>query len=378
MRLALLGKHPQFVLAYRGSLIRAAQRLGHEVHAVTGRIEAESASEAAVRRSLDAAGVRLHEVALDGGGTNPLRDLRTRRQLRRTLAAIRPDAVFCYNPKLVAYGPPAARAAGVPRVAAMVTGLGYAFTGRGLRRALVRAVVRSLYRRALPCCDAVFFQNRDDAAELRAHGILDDSTPVRFVGGSGVDLEHFRQRPIPAGVHFLMIARLLRDKGVVEYAEACAEVARTHPEATFTLLGGRDDNPTAVDSATIEAWRVRGVPRLEAPVADVRPILEACTVFVLPSWREGTSKTMLEAMAIGRAVVTTDAVGCREPIEAGVNGLLVPLRDPPALAAAMRRLADDRATVERMGAAGRRVAEERFDATIVDRAILSSLGLAPG
>lgn len=370
MRLALLGKHADYVLAYRGSLIRAAQARGHEVHAITGQ-----ARSARARERLAGAGVVLHEVPLDGGGANPWRDLQTRRAIRRALEAIRPDAVFCYNPKFIAHGPPAARAAGVPRVAAMVTGLGYAFTGGGLKRRLVRFAATRLYRRALAACDAVFFQNQDDREELSRLGIVNSATKVHMVAGSGVDLEHFAAQPAPEGVHVLMISRLLRDKGVLEFAEAARALVRSHPAATATLLGGLDDNPTAIDPAEIDRWRREGVPRLHEPVEDVRPFLNACTIFVLPSHREGTSKVMLEAMATGRAVITTDAIGCREPIEAGVNGLLVPVGNAEALAVAMRRLADDRGLIERMGRESRRIAAERFDARKVDAAILDALGM---
>lgn len=377
VRLALIGKHADYVLAYRGSLIRAAHARGHEVHAITGAPRGASHSPHLGRAAerLLAAGVLLHEVPLDGGGANPIRDLATQRALRRVLEAVRPDAVLCYNPKLVAFGPPAARAARVPKVAAMVTGLGYAFTGSGVRRALVRAAATRLYRRALAACDVVFFQNQDDRDELARLGIVDAKTPILFIAGSGVDLAHFPRAALPEGVHFLMIARLLRDKGVMEYAQACRALRETHPHATTTLLGATDDNPTAVPASEIERWRREGVPTLRDAVEDVRPALAACTVFVLPSHREGTSKVMLEAMATGRAIIATDAIGCREPVTPEVNGVLVPVGDATALATAMRRLADDRALVERMGEESRRIAERRFDATAVDRTILDALGL---
>lgn len=365
-----MGKHAEHVLSYRGSLIRAAQLRGHEVHAITGPAESDAA-----RARLAAASVALHEVPLDGGGANPFKDTGTLRAIRAVVEAIRPDAAFCYNPKFMAFGPVAAKQAGVPRIAAMVTGLGYAFTGGGMRRALVRFALTRLYRRAFRCCDMVFFQNRDDLAEFTRHRVVDPSTPTAVVPGSGVDLERFTPSPPPEGVHFLMISRLLRDKGVVEFAEASHLVKATHPGARFTLLGGRDANPTAIPRELVERWVARGVPILVAPTPDVRPALAACTIFVLPSYREGTSKVMLEAMATGRAIITTDAVGCREPIEPGVNGLLVPVGAVEPLAAAMRSLADDRVRVEGMGRESRRIAETRFAARLVDDVILAALGL---
>ncbi len=381
MRLCLIGKNPDYVLAYRGSLIRAAQHRGHEVHAIT----AATSDRAAAR--LAGEGVLLHMIPMHGAATNPLRDLRTLRAMTRELRRIGPDAVFCYNPKPVAYGPRAARRAGVHRVAAMVTGLGYAFTGAGARRRMIRAVATRLFRRSLRACDAVFFQNKDDLATAARHGIV-AATPaaqraptksprVLMVAGSGVDLERFAAAPLPPAptVRFLMIGRILRDKGALEFVEAARRARAVLPGATFAIVGGQDDNPTAVPRAEIERWRREAVVELPGEVDDVRPALAACTVFVLPSHREGTSKVMLEAMAVGRAIITTDAVGCREPVERGVNGLLVPVGDAAALAEAMIELGRDRARVERMGAESRRIAEARYDARRVDAAILDALGL---
>ncbi|MBM4113787.1 MAG: glycosyltransferase family 4 protein [Phycisphaerae bacterium] len=381
MRFCLIGKNPDYVLAYRGSLIRAALARGHEVHAIT----ADTSRRAAAR--LADAGVSLHMIPLHGATSNPISDLRTMRAMTRTLRAVRPDAVFCYNPKPVAYGPRAARRAGVRRVAAMVTGLGYSFTGSGVKRALVRSVATRLYRRSLRACDAVFFQNKDDLATATRRGIV-AATPamqgrptksprVIMVAGSGVDLDRFASAPLPPPptVRFLMIARIIRDKGAVEFVDACRLVKQRVPHATFAILGGQDDNPTAVPQRDIERWKREGVVELVGEVDDVRPELARCTVFVLPSHREGTSKVMLEAMSVGRAIITTDTIGCREPVSRGVNGLLVPVQDADALAKAMIELAQDRPRVESMAAESRRIAEQRYDARKVDAAILDALGL---
>lgn len=368
MRLALVGKNADHVLAYRGSLIRAAQARGYAVHAITGPSRLGTA-----RDRLAQAGVKLHEVGMDGGGINPLREFALRRSLSRVMGEIRPDAVLCYNPKPVAWGPPAARRAGARRVVAMITGLGYAFTGSGVKRRIVRRALLRLYRRSLRQCDVVFVQNEDDRAVLREAGCLGAPDRSRLLPGSGVDLERFRTAPLPGRTSFLMVARLLGDKGVREYVEACRALHRTHPDVETVLLGGPDRNPTAIPEAEVDRWRREGVPRLVDEVEDVRPALAACSVFVLPSYREGTSKVMLEAMATGRAIITTDAPGCREPVEPGVNGLLVPVGDATALARAMRELADDSARVERMGRESRRIAEERYDAQVVNSLLLDAL-----
>jgi len=391
MRFCLLGKNPEYVLAYRGSLIRAAQARGHEVHALTAASSVNDDTQAArltrARTRLAEAGVTLHTVPIDGGGTNPLRDLGTARALARQLRAIRPDAVFCYNPKPVAYGPRAARRAGVPRVGAMITGLGFAFMGSGLKRTLVRSIATSLFRRSLHACDVVFFQNRDDLGLFTRLGIV-APTPtaqgrptrgprITLVAGSGVDLERFAAAPLPPApaLRFVMIARLLRDKGAYEFVDAARIAKSALPHATFALVGGIDDNPTAVRADELALWKREGIVELPGEVEDVRDALRSSSVFVLPSHREGTSKVMLEAMAIGRAVITTDAVGCREPIEPGINGLLVPVGDARELAAAMVALGSDHERLERMGRESRRIAEARFDARRVDGTILDGLGL---
>jgi glycosyltransferase involved in cell wall biosynthesis len=239
----------------------------------------------------------------------------------------------------------------------------------------VRSAKAALYRRAFAACDAVLFQNTDDLQELERCGAVTAAMRprVHMVAGSGVDLTEFPQVQVPEGAHFLMIARPLREKGLAEYVEAARLVAQDVPAATFTWMGPmRDANPSAIDADTLRRWLREGPVRHVDEQADVRPSLAACSVFVLPSHREGTSKVVLEAMATGRAIITTDAPGCGHLVT-HENGVAVPVGDVQALANAMRTLARDATRRVRMGEGARTVATARFDAAKVNAACLRAL-----
>jgi len=329
------------------------------------------------RSAVEHLGAVVHQVATERHGMNPLAEVDYAKRLRRLLDAVSPDALLAYTAKPVAWGIPAARAAGVERVVALVTGLGFAFIeGGGLRRRLARVSLGRLYRRSFARCSAVVFQNPDDRSEFLRRRLLSPDVPSVVVGGSGIDLAAYPAAPVPRTPSFLMIARLLGDKGVREYAAASASLARRHASARFRLAGWTEDGPDAVSPGEVRQWAALGVEIL-GRLDDVRPALAECSCYVLPSYREGTPRTVLEAMSTGRAIVTTDVPGCRQTVEHGGNGLLVPPRDPIALAAAMERFVLDPTLAAGMGAASRRLAEERFDVHSVNRAMLPWLGVEP-
>ena len=373
MRIALIGRDAHRVLAFRGSLIRRAQGEGHEVIAITAPARGDEPM------TLANAGVRWFAAPLDGGGMNPLADTAYRRRLERVLRSERIDAVLAYNPKCLAHGPIAARRAGVRRVVGMVTGLGHGFIGTSLRERLVRLAKARLYRRAFAACDTVLVQNAQDLAELERCGALRATSRdrVRMIAGSGVDLRRFAPAPRPDGAHFLMIARPLREKGLPEFLEAARLVKAQVPSATFTWLGPmRDPNPSAIDQVMLERWLAAGFVRHLPECADVRPAIAACSVFVLPSHREGTSKVMLEAMAMGRGVVTTDAPGCGPVLTDAACARVVPVNDVRALAASLAGAATDVSWRREAGEAAHRLVADRFDAARVDTTVLQALTVA--
>lgn len=376
-RVALIGGFGDLVLAFRGPLLADLAAAGHET--VVSVPAPDPSLRRDIERGLGELGARWIESPLDRTGTNPLRERAARRHFDALFARERFDAVLAYNPKPIFHAVPAAKAAGVRSVGAMVTGLGFAFSAASPKARLLGAIARHLYRRSLRVADVVFFQNPDDEEEFRRSKLLPrGGPPPRIVrlAGSGVDTRRFARVAVPTGAPvFLMVARLLKDKGVREYAEAARRVRALIPEARFRLVGWIDSNPAAIDRAELDAWIAEGSIEFVGRLPDVREELARASVFVLPSYREGTPKSVLEAMATGRAIVTTDAPGCRETVRRGENGFLVPPRDAAALADACLALARDPARVADFGRRSRELAESVFDSRLVNRAVMEALRL---
>lgn len=377
MKVLMLASYAPSLVRFRGDLIDAIVAAGHSVVACAPEEDEE------VRRELARRGARYRTVPMQRAGLGVMADLRTLAGLIRLLRSEAPDLVLAYTQKPIVYGGLAAQIVGAPRFFAMVSGLGYAFTDAGgAKRRLIRMVVSALYRLAIRSAEGVFVFNGDDRAEMTRRGILGPDARVLQVGGSGVDLSRFKPTPLPEGPPvFLLIARLLRDKGILEYVEAARRVRMQHPDVRFQLLGPLDPNPSAISAAEVESWVAEGAVEYLGETGDVRPYLANATVYVLPSYyREGLPRSVVEAMAMGRPVITTDAPGCRETTVDGRNGFLIPVRDPAALSAAMMRFVRDRELAAVMGRRSRQLAEARFDVTRINAALLSAMGLdaAPG
>lgn len=358
---------------FRGPLIQAMVDRGHQVHVAAPGLHADTTT----RDWLVAHGVTCHDAPFARTGLNPLHDLRALVALTRLMRRTRPDLFLGYTIKPVIWGLFAAHFARVPRRVALITGLGYAFTGQaGGKRAIIQRLARALYTQALRRAHLIFFQNPDDPAEMARLGILPAHVPVEIVNGSGVDLAHFPRADLPAGpVQFLLIARLLGDKGIREYAQAAAALAPHWPGVSFHLVGGLDSNPDGIASTEVEDWVRAGHVIWHGALDDVRPALAAAHVYVLPSYREGTPRTVLEAMATGRAIITTDAPGCRETVTDGHNGFLIPVRDTDALTHAMELFLADPELALRMGAASHSVAMEKYDVHKVNAAMIRAMEL---
>jgi glycosyltransferase involved in cell wall biosynthesis len=353
------------LINFRGELIRELLARGTEVHVTAPDFESDSDSA----RTLTGWGVTTHQVAMSRTGMNPWSDLRSLAAYRRLFRSLRPDAYLGYTAKPVIYGVSAAWLAGVPRRVAMITGLGYGFQGDG-SRALLRAVVANLYRAALSRATNVIFQNPDDLNTFQSLGLLPSHATTSVVNGSGVDLARFSPQPLPQGpLVFLMIARLLGDKGVREYVNAARLIALEHSGVRFLLVGPRDPGPDAIPASELAQWIAEGVVEYLGEQRDVRPFLASCSVYVLPSYREGTPRSVLEAMATGRPVITTNAPGCRQTVEDGVNGFLVEPKSVAAVAEAMRRFIVQPALIARMVDASLAKVRDEFDVRRVNQAI---------
>lgn len=368
----LIASFPDSLIKFRGPLIESLLAVGCKVHvAVPG---LDPYSDIAIR--LKARDVQVHDIALQRTGMNPAKDLSVLFALRKLMRQIRADYVLGYTIKPVIYGSLAAWIAGVTNRFALITGLGYAFTGEatGLRNVL-RRLIQQLYRFSLSRNRLVFFQNPDDEALFRELSLLNPAIPSCVVNGSGVDVAEYRTTALPEKPSFLLIARLLGDKGVREYAQAAALVKHRFPEVTFRLVGWIDDNPDAISQAELDGWIETGTIEFLGKLSDVRPAISDSSVYVLPSYREGTPRTVLEAMAMGRAVITTDAPGCRETVVDGNNGFLVPVQDAATLAETMVKFIDNPDLVAAMGARSRQIAEEKYDVHTVNAVMLREMGL---
>lgn len=310
-------------------------------------------------------------VPIDRSGLNPLADLRLLREYRRILKQRCPAAFLGFTIKPNIYGCIAARSLGIPGIA-NISGLGTVFIKRGPLLALVTA----LYRFALARAAVVFFQNPDDLALFVGRKMVRPDQAV-LLPGSGVDLERYAPSPQPNGPPtFLLIARLLGDKGVREFVEAARKLRSERADARFQLLGPLDEgNRTAIPRAELDRWVSEGLVEYLGETEDVRPLVEQASAVVLPSYREGLPRSLLEAAAMARPLVATDVPGCREVVVEGKTGFLCEARDAGSLAAAMAKIAEMSPQQRRaMGMAGRRLAEERFSETVVIDAYLAALG----
>jgi glycosyltransferase involved in cell wall biosynthesis len=369
MRFLIIAGLADSLLNFRGPLIAALQSRKLEVHVAAPDLTPDSP----LRQRLEDSGLLVHDIPLRRTGTNPVADIHTMVSLWRVMRRIRPQFVLGYTIKPVIYGTLAAWLAGVPHRFALITGLGYVFQGKDERGHLLY-VAQRLYALALSRAKMVFFQNPDDEALFRQRGILTGNAASCVVNGSGVDLVQFNVSPLPSGpLRFLLIARLLGDKGVREYIEAARRVREKHPDVIFYLVGWIDENPDSVKQDELDAWIAEDVVKFLGRLDDVRSAIQACNVYVLPSYREGTPRTVLEAMAMGRAIITTDAPGCRETVIEGDNGFLVPVKSVVDLEHAILKFIKTPLLATNMGVSSRKLAEQKYDVHKINAVMLHEM-----
>ena len=359
---------------FRLELMRRMVANGHRVIAAAPEIDLATATV------LGDAGIEPVSVPMQRTGLNPFQDIRTARALHRLIRARRPDVVLPYTMKPIVYGALAARMAGNVPCHPLFTGLGYAFSHdnpTGKRRA-VRTMAILLHRLALGATELGFYYNAAELRDLRRFRMIPGRARMVAVPGSGADTAHFRPSAMPPAppVVFLFIGRMLRSKGLEDLRDAAQILRRDGCAFRVELLGPIDSNPDGVDEATLRRWQADGEVVWHGATRDVRPYLANSHVLVLPSrLREGVPRSILEAMACGRPVITTDAPGCGETIADGEAGLVVPVGNAAALAAAMRRFIDDPALAARMGAEARRRVCRNNDIHFVNRLLLTEIGL---
>ncbi|UOQ78708.1 glycosyltransferase family 4 protein [Hymenobacter sp. 5516J-16] len=357
MRVAVVINTSWNIWNFRRSLVKALQAAGHEVLAIAPPDDYSARLETEL-------GCRYVPILMENKGTNPVKDAQLTRRFYRIYRRERPDVVLHYTIKPNIYGTLAAKLAGIPSVN-NVSGLGTVFIVKNF----VSRVALGLYRFAFKFPKRVFFQNNDDRQLFLQHGLV-EARITDVLPGSGIDTQRFR----PAATFerhepftFLMIARVLYEKGVEEYFEAAQLVRAAHPTARIQLLGGIDESGgVGVKRAVFEQWLQAGHVEYLGTSDDVAAHIRQADCVVLPSYREGTPKTLLEAAAMGKPIVTTDVPGCRETVVDGQNGLLCEVRNAADLAAKMRQVLElPNQELEQMGKAGRQLAERKFDEQIV-------------
>lgn len=337
---------------FRGDLIKLIISKGYEV-IVTGpnRDNVEK---------IEALGARFVEIPMDKNGVDPVKDIRYEKALYKLFCEEKPDAVLGYTSKPVIYGSIAAKRAGVKKITAMITGLGYAFTSQTKKAKIIRTIMSVLYKRAMSSADTVIFQNPDDMEQFTSLGLV-KKEKCKLVAGSGVNMERFHPLPYPEKTTFFMLSRIMNSKGIREYLEAAKIVKEKYPDTHFMLLGACEGIQDSIGPEELKKYTDSGIIEHFGETENVPPYYGKCSVYVLPSYREGTPRTILEAMATARPIITTDAPGCRETVKDGENGFLVPVKDAKALSDKMLWFVEHPEKIEEMGKKSLEYCLEKFE-----------------
>ena len=376
MKIALVGTTAACVYGFRADLIKALVAAGHEVYALALDYDEKS------REKVQKLGALTVDYSFSRTGLNPFSDIANTLKLAKILKQIKPELVFSYFSKPVIFGTFAAVLAGVKRRVGMLEGLGYVFTdtpsGTGYKLRVLRQVQALLYRLSFPFLERIIFLNPDDPVDLIDKYRITVKR-VDVLGAIGLNLQDYPYSPTvaKAPISFLFIGRLLAEKGVNEYVAAARLVKERYPQTRFVMLGGLDEeNPGGLSAATLKQLVEDGLVVHPGHVSNVVDWIIESDVFVLPSYyREGVPRSTQEAMAVGRAVITTDGPGCRETVVDGVNGFLVPRWSAQKLAEKMLFIIEHPERLEKMGQESYRMAQETFDAQEVNQRLLNLLNI---
>jgi len=359
-----------FVASYADSLINFRLQLMQEFLAKGYEVVALAPYDKVVKQSLENLNIRFIAIPLQRNGTNPINDIKLFFTLKKLFQTEKPNIVFAYTIKPVVYASLAAHSAGISQIYSLMTGTGYAFLNHSVKSKLIGLIARKLLKAALNKNTKIFFQNPDNLTFFIKENLIDTNQPVAVVNGSGVDCTFFYPAPHPEHLSFLMIARLLYYKGVREYVNAAQRLKIHYPDVRFCLVGWLDTNPESINQSELDDWIKNGDIEYLGKLSDVRNSIADASVYVLPSWNEGMPRTVLEAMAMARPIITTDTPGCKETVIPHHNGLLVPGKDVEALYKAMEYFILSPEKVSAMGAASRNIAQEKYDVNKVNNNML--------
>lgn len=362
------------LINFRGSLIEHLINSGHKVTALAPK---EKNNDKNIIQKLRSMGVVLKFYFLSRTSLNPFKDYLSYKSIRLVISQSNPDIVIAYTAKPVIYAGIAMKCFPKINFFPIITGLGYGFTdGDGIKRKVIQQVMILLYRRGLKNSLGIIFQNSDDKKLFYELKIISSIQSSFVVNGSGVDLDLYPFSPVPNEPIFLMLSRILVDKGVREYVEAARIVKAQFPKAIFQLAGRLDSNPSSINSKELKSWINEGWIKYLGELSSVQKIIASCKVYVLPSYREGLPRSVLEAMATGRPILTTNTPGCRETVIHGRNGLLVPPKNSKSLADAMVQILktkDDK--IQKMGKESFILAKDKYAVEKINKNILNILKL---
>ncbi|MDF2691186.1 MAG: glycosyltransferase [Gammaproteobacteria bacterium] len=368
-KVLILGSSVQSLIRFRLHLMKDWQKMGYQVMAAAP--EDKNAESVLAQYAIQFTPIRLKHTSL-----NPFSDIKAILDLRKILKYYQPDYVLSYTLKPILYGSWLAKRYQVAHIGSMLTGLGYVFSGNSFKQSCLQSVLKRLLKKVFEWNQVVFFQNPDDAKQFIDNKLI-AADKVTILNGSGVELNEYPLKPYPQKCSFILLARLLHEKGIADYAAAAKIIKSRYPDVKFLLAGPHYPSPSSIKQSELDEWLASAAIEYLGDLKDVRPALEQASVFVLPSYyREGTPRAILEAMAMGRAIITTTMPGCRETVELGKNGYLVPIKNPQALASAMQHFIEQPDLVFSMGQASRKLAEEKYDVCKVNQAIIKAFKMS--
>jgi len=374
-KVIIIGTEPWSLVHFRGHLIESLKNNNCDVITVSKKINEGMLSES-LGEEFSKKKIKHIPISFKRGSISSITDIKCFFNLYHLMVRERPDLVLAYTIKPVIWGGLAARLARA-KFYGLITGLGFTFQGKSFTRKVITFVSKFLYREALRRATFVFFQNLENMNFFISNGITKRSNSG-VVNGSGVDLDYFAYAPISKlsrKITFLCVARLLGEKGLREYARAAKIVSRVRPGSKFQLLGPEDVSPDAIKIEEINSWSNGNFLEYLGETEDVRPFIKQSSVFVLPSYHEGLPRSVIEAMAMGRPIITTTAPGCKETVDNNVNGFKVPVADTKSLAEKMIWFIDNRQKIIDMGVESRRMAERLFDVKKINQDIIDTLDL---
>jgi len=369
-KIFIITSYPKSLINFRGHLLREFTKAGYKV------IACATGKHNETQFKLNSMGISYHPIPLKRQGLNLIQDIRTIFHLIKLFQSQKPEIVIGYTIKAVIYGSLAASLTGVNNIYSIITGRGYTLYNKTIKQKIIGKIVRFLYWLVLKYNKKVFFQNPDDMAFFFENSLLTKRNTAVLVHGSGVDLDYYYySKTYLLPITFLLIARLLGEKGIIEYCKAAKILKMKYPDTKYQLIGWLDDNPSAIDKSLLDIWKQEGFIEYLGYKKDVRPYINKSSVYVLPSYWEGTPRTNLEAMSMGRPIITTNAPGCRETVEHGRNGFLVPVRDSVALKKMMEKFIINPSLLNKMGKESRKIAEEKYDVHKVNKVIIKEMNI---